>query len=280
MSPSLHSTLSISNDVCAQQPFHCEIEHKLGMTCLTTGPVTCRVRLDRGGYVPGEAINIWATIDNQSKVTVKGTRSCLTEVKSDRWAGVFIILPALLDHPVHHQEQGDGDGEQGAGRHQPRQDQGGLHWWLEVWATVRAAPPPHQPQRLPSHPHTIRRLCKSALSPVHVKPLLTPIVNVMHCLRVITSLFQFIVTPCNFEKPIKLQLPILLATYPLRNEDGTMRRKNKTEYPTTLPIFRPWLDEKNLWQSKQGEDQDSDPGDNWQRQEDLYQTKDSHYWNL
>jgi len=62
------------------QPFHCEIEHKLGMTCLTTGPVTCRVRLDRGGYVPGEAINIWATIDNQSKVTIKGTRSCLTEV--------------------------------------------------------------------------------------------------------------------------------------------------------------------------------------------------------
>ena len=28
--------------------------------------------------------------------------------------------------------------------------------------------------------------------------------------------FQFIVTPSNFEKPIKLQLPILLATYPLR----------------------------------------------------------------
>ena len=50
------------------------------MTCLTTGPVTVRVRLDRGGYVPGEAINIWATIDNQSKVTIKGTRSCLTEV--------------------------------------------------------------------------------------------------------------------------------------------------------------------------------------------------------
>ena len=49
------------------------------MTCLTTGPVTCRVRLDRGGYVPGEAINIWATIDNQSKVAIKGTRSCLTE---------------------------------------------------------------------------------------------------------------------------------------------------------------------------------------------------------
>ena len=35
---------------------------------------------DRGGYVPGEAINIWATIDNQSKVTIKGTRASLTEV--------------------------------------------------------------------------------------------------------------------------------------------------------------------------------------------------------
>ena len=66
-----------------QQPFHCEIEHKLGMTCMTTGPVTCRVRLDRGSYVPGEAINIWATIDNQSKVTIKGTRGSLTEVGGD-----------------------------------------------------------------------------------------------------------------------------------------------------------------------------------------------------
>ena len=80
--------------------------------------------------------------------------------------------------------------------------------------------------------------------------------------------FQFIVTPNNFEKPIKLQLPILLATYPLRNEDGTMRRKTKTEYPTTLPIFRPWLDEKNLWQSKsEGDHQQpphSDTGPAWE----------------
>ena len=52
------------------------------MTCVTTGPVTCRVRLDRGGYVPGEAINIWATIDNQSQVTIKQTRASLTEVMS------------------------------------------------------------------------------------------------------------------------------------------------------------------------------------------------------
>ncbi len=63
-----------------QQPFHCEIEHKIGLTCMTSGPVTCRVRLDRGGYVPGEAISIWATITNNSKVTIKHTRASLTEV--------------------------------------------------------------------------------------------------------------------------------------------------------------------------------------------------------
>lgn len=54
-------------------------------------------------------------------------------------------------------------------------------------------------------------------------------------------------TPSNLEKSIKLQLPIMIATYPLRNEDGTMKRtKIKTEYPSTLPIFRPWLDEKTF----------------------------------
>merc|ERR1711923_385802 len=52
-----------------------------------------------------------------------------------------------------------------------------------------------------------------------------------HLIRIQYDVF-FIVTPSNLEKPIKLQLPILLATYPLRNEDGTLRRnKTKTEYP-------------------------------------------------
>ena len=66
-----------------QQPFHCEIEHKIGLTCWSQGPVTCRVRLDRGGYVPGEAISIWATITNNSKVQIKHTRASLTEVRRE-----------------------------------------------------------------------------------------------------------------------------------------------------------------------------------------------------
>ena len=47
---------------------------------MTNGPVNCRVRLDRGGYVPGEAISIWATITNNSRVVIKHTRASLTEV--------------------------------------------------------------------------------------------------------------------------------------------------------------------------------------------------------
>jgi hypothetical protein len=43
-------------------------------------------------------------------------------------------------------------------------------------------------------------------------------------LKIYVFSVQFIVTPNNFEKSIKLQLPILLATYPLRNDDGTIRR--------------------------------------------------------
>lgn len=41
---------------------------------------------------------------------------------------------------------------------------------------------------------------------------------------------------------MKLQLPITMATYPLRenNENG----KAGTHYPSTLPIFRPWLEDK------------------------------------
>ena len=59
-------------------------------------------------------------------------------------------------------------------------------------------------------------------------------------------LLQFIIDPKSFEKEVKLQLPIMLATYPLRSPDGTLRRKQGTHYPSTLPIFRPWLDEKTV----------------------------------
>lgn len=58
---------------------------------------------------------------------------------------------------------------------------------------------------------------------------------------------QFVISPKSLDKEIKLQIPIVLATYPLRPEGvpaGTAPSKRGAHYPSTLPIFRPWLDDK------------------------------------
>lgn len=39
----------------------------------------------------------------------------------------------------------------------------------------------------------------------------------------------------------------MMATYPLRSE-GNQPYKEGTHYPSTLPIFRPWLDEKSTFE--------------------------------
>ena len=51
----------------------------------------------------------------------------------------------ISDNSIHHQEQGDGDREPGAGRGQQGQDQGRQHGRLEGGAAVRAATSPDQP---------------------------------------------------------------------------------------------------------------------------------------
>ena len=50
------------------------------MSCMSAGKVMCRVKLDRGGYVPGESICINALIENDSNCVIKKTRAILTEV--------------------------------------------------------------------------------------------------------------------------------------------------------------------------------------------------------
>jgi len=49
--------------------------------CLGSGMVECQVCLDKGAYVPGETIEITATVTNNSGVTIKSTRATLTEVR-------------------------------------------------------------------------------------------------------------------------------------------------------------------------------------------------------
>lgn len=62
-----------------QKPFKCDIEHRLGVSCVGGGIVKCAVSLDRGGYVPGESISVSAYVANNSKVTIKSTKAALTE---------------------------------------------------------------------------------------------------------------------------------------------------------------------------------------------------------
>lgn len=73
-------TLNLNLFFLFQQPFQCEIEHNLGVNCVSSGVVICSVSLDRGGYVPGETVGISALIQNRSKITIKETKASLTEV--------------------------------------------------------------------------------------------------------------------------------------------------------------------------------------------------------
>jgi len=171
------------------QPFLCEVEHRLGVACLA-GPVSCRVRLDRGGYVPGDLIRVWARVRNQSRVGIKKTRACLTETIQ------YMSRSAVVETELRELS--------GAAR--GRIPPGGSDEWGDETLEVPALPP------------TNLRGC--------------------HVIRVQYDVF-FILHPAGMAKPIKLQLPIMLATYPHRDEDGTLR--DARHYPSSLPIVRPWL---------------------------------------
>lgn len=66
--------------------------------------------------------------------------------------------------------------------------------------------------------------------------------------NVITILqFQLIIEPKSMEKAIKLQLPIVLGTYPFRSTNDAFETwpdsvlRPDTHYPSSLPVFRPSL---------------------------------------
>ncbi|XP_014249958.1 arrestin domain-containing protein 4 [Cimex lectularius] len=80
---------------------------------------------------------------------------------------------------------------------------------------------------------------------IYVPPLPPTNLRGCHLIRILYDVY-FIIHPKNFDKEVKLQLPIMMATYPLRGHEGTLRRKQGTHYPSTLPIFRPWLEEKTF----------------------------------
>ncbi|KRT85681.1 hypothetical protein AMK59_1921 [Oryctes borbonicus] len=178
-----------------QQAFQCEIEHKLGVTCVGSGPVACRVTLDRGGYVPGESIGVSASLHNKSRVTIKSTRAALTETIIYMARGKVVQserreLASLTRGKIKPGER-------------------------DEWTNEQLYVPPLPPTNL--------RGC--------------------HLIKIQYDVY-FIIEPKSFEKEVKLQLPITMATYPLRSLETEGVHKEGTHYPSTLPIFRPWLDDK------------------------------------
>lgn len=85
---------------------------------------------------------------------------------------------------------------------------------------------------------------------LYVPPLPPTNLHGCHLIKISYDVF-FVIEPKSLEKEIKLQLPIVLATYPFRNNGNDVSNtwpdsvlKPDTHYPSTLPIFRPWLHEK------------------------------------
>ncbi|CAB3240154.1 unnamed protein product [Arctia plantaginis] len=76
---------------------------------------------------------------------------------------------------------------------------------------------------------------------LYVPPLPPTNLRGCHLISVQYDVF-FIIEPKSLEKEIKLQLPILVGTYPFREEGEEPQAP--THYPSTLPIFRPWLHDK------------------------------------
>ncbi|XP_076354608.1 arrestin domain-containing protein 4-like isoform X2 [Tachypleus tridentatus] len=179
------------------QPFHCEIEDTLGVGCLSAGPVTCTVRLDRGGYVPGESICIFATIENNSKTTIRKSTAILTETIQYSYKNKIVQAETRELASLQKGQIPAGSTDQ---------------WKDEL---------------------------------LHIPPL--PPTNLRGC-RLIRIQYDvyFIIYSKGSKKQIKLQLPIMMATYPIRNNDGTLQRKRDSYYPAVLPVFRPWLTSKTL----------------------------------
>uniref|UniRef100_T1IJ54 Arrestin C-terminal-like domain-containing protein n=1 Tax=Strigamia maritima TaxID=126957 RepID=T1IJ54_STRMM len=179
------------------QPLFCETEQRIGMACVRSGPVSIRMRLDRGGYIPGENINLHAVIKNESNLTIKKTTASLTET-IQYMANKLIVQSERRELATLERSKilpGDTD-----------------NWVNEILY-------------IPPLPPTNLRGC--------------------HLIRIQYDVF-FVAETKGSQKEIKLQCPILMATYPFRNSDGTLQRKRGAQYPSSLPVFRPWLNGNTL----------------------------------
>ncbi|KAL4713840.1 hypothetical protein ACJJTC_015494 [Scirpophaga incertulas] len=168
------------------QLLECNVDHRLGVGCVSGGSVAVSVALDRGAYVPGESIVLTAHLENSSKTNIKAIRAALTETIQYSAHGKTAAREVRELSAV-------GLGGARAGARQR---------WRE-------------PLYVPPLPPTNLRGC--------------------HLISVQYDVY-FIIEPKSMEKAVKLQLPVLVGTYPFRSES-----EEPPHYPSTLPVFRPWL---------------------------------------
>ena len=74
--PALHTYLCC----CLQTPMQGEDNSTVSCCCCWSGNVHAMIRIARQGYVPGEAIKIYAKVTNQSNTEVINTRIALKQV--------------------------------------------------------------------------------------------------------------------------------------------------------------------------------------------------------
>ncbi|KOB78664.1 Arrestin domain-containing protein 2 [Operophtera brumata] len=208
--------------------------HRLGVGCVGGGGVSCRVALDRGEYVPGESILLTARLHNHSRTTIKSTRVALTEVYIGSAWGVWVeatgaYVPGesiLLTARLHNHSRTTIKSTRVALTETIQYSAHGKGTAKEVRELASLA---HGKTRAGDTDEWSREL-------LYVPPL--PPTNLRGCHLIAVQYDVF-----SLDKEVKLQLPILLGTYPFRDEDGAAPAP-ATHYPSTLPIFRPWLHEK------------------------------------
>ncbi|XP_032792610.2 arrestin domain-containing protein 3 [Daphnia magna] len=52
----------------------------LGLLCCKSGPISAQARIDRAGYVPGETIILQAHTDNESGISMRGSKAQLVQI--------------------------------------------------------------------------------------------------------------------------------------------------------------------------------------------------------
>ncbi|KPJ00299.1 Arrestin domain-containing protein 3 [Papilio xuthus] len=229
------------------QELECSIEHRVGVGCVGGGAVACSVTLDRGAYVPGESIALSARLVNNSRTAIKCTRAALTEtIQYSAHGKVAAKEVRELATLTHGKTRPGGSDVWRREQHDSSTTRAPLSNTIQYSAHGKVAA--KEVRELATLTHSKTRPGGSDVwrrELLYVPPLPPTNLRGCHLIAVHYDVY-FIIEPKSLEKEVKLQLPIVLGTYPFREREETGERGEQppTHYPTTLPVFRAWLHDK------------------------------------